>query len=59
MLENEQKGIDYTEPRFIDDDLNNLETLGLLTHQHKEGKAKTYIITRNAAHYIDALDTKG
>jgi hypothetical protein len=58
LLENEQEEINYTEPKFIDDDLKDIVTLGLLTHQHKEGKVKSYFITRNASRYIEALDKK-
>jgi hypothetical protein len=58
LLENEQQHIDYTEPKFLDDDLKALVTLGLLTHQHKEGEVKSYFITRNASRYIEALDKK-
>lgn len=44
----------YTEPRFLDDDLNTLVELGLLRLDHNSKGQPLYVITRQAVKFVEA-----
>jgi hypothetical protein len=48
--------IDFTEPRFLGDDLDKLASLGLLKPEYGSGDAIMYHVTRNAVRLIGAID---
>jgi hypothetical protein len=50
--------IGVAEPRFLEDDLNQLVTLGLLTAELTGDNSANYGITRNATRFIAAIDQK-
>jgi hypothetical protein len=50
--------IQITEPRFADDDLNVLTSLGLLNYRMSDGGTEFYGITRDAVRLIEAVDNK-
>jgi hypothetical protein len=52
----EQKQIGVTEPRFIEDDLNQLVAIGLLTVEYNSQGAPIYGITRNAVRFVNTIE---
>jgi hypothetical protein len=54
----EGKQMEYTEPRFLKDDLENLAALGLLTREFNGSNYDTFHITRNASRFIAAITEK-
>lgn len=60
LLENKEgpDNIEYSEPRFIEDDINSLVSTGLITESKRSKGSITYTITRQAVHFIDAIDSK-
>lgn len=48
--------VEYSEPRFIEDDINKLVTSGLITLALGSKGGKIYKITRQAVRFIDAID---
>lgn len=48
--------LDYSEPRFIDDDLNTLVKLGFLRHEISSKGTDRYGFTRSASDYIKLLE---
>jgi hypothetical protein len=44
-----------SEPRFIQDDLNALVSLGLLNLEYASDKRRDFQITRNAVRYVEAI----
>ena len=44
-----------SEPRFIQDDLNALVSLGLLSLEHASDKRRDFQITRSAVRYVEAI----
>lgn len=58
LLECEERpdSIEYSEPRFIEDDINSLVNIGLITLSKTSRDSITYTITRQAIRFIDAID---
>lgn len=50
--------LEYSEPRFIEDDINSLVDMGLITLSESSKNSITYTITRQAVSFIDAIDSK-
>lgn len=50
--------IEYSEPRFIEDDISSLVNTGLITESKRSKGSITYTITRQAVRFIDAIDSK-
>lgn len=50
--------IEYSEPRFIGDDINSLVNSGLITLSRGSKGGYIYKITRQAIRFIDAIDNK-
>lgn len=50
--------IEYSEPRFIEDDISSLVNIGLITVSKTSKDSITYTITRQAVNFIDAIDNK-
>lgn len=44
-----------SDPRFFDDDLSSLVSLGLLHEKYASDKRREFLITRNAAKYVEAI----
>ena len=59
-LQLEQGGnVEFSQARFLGDDLNQLVANGLLSLNHtSDGKNGIYGITRNASRLIEAIDGK-
>ena len=55
-IDGDVKWIDVEEPRFIDDDLNTLCSLGLLSHRLGSKSSSVYGITRAAVAYVEQLE---
>ncbi len=55
QLDNGQE-LDVKEGRFLEDDLDGLVQLGLLTVSHGSHSSRTYRITRNAAAYVNMCE---
>lgn len=51
-------GVEYSEPRFIEDDVDNLVDAGLITKTLGKNGGFIYKITRQAVQFIDAIDNK-
>lgn len=51
-------GVEYSEPRFIEDDMNSLVDAGLITKTLGKNGGFIYKITRQAVQFIDAIDNK-
>lgn len=49
--------IEYSEPRFIEDDIDNLVTLGLITLTLGSKGGHIYKITRQAVRFIESIDS--
>lgn len=60
LLENKDgpDNIEYSEPRFIEDDINSLVSTGLIIESKSSKDSITYTITRQAVSFIDAIDSK-
>lgn len=60
LLESEKgaDSIEYSEARFIEDDVNSLLNIGLITLSKTSKDSITYTITRQAVHFIDAIDSE-
>lgn len=60
LLESEEgaDSIEYSEARFIEDDVNSLLNIGLITLSKTSKDSITYTITRQAVHFIDAIDSE-
>ncbi|EOW9192493.1 hypothetical protein [Vibrio cholerae] len=52
MMDGNSGSVDYDEPRFIDDDLNQLCQLGLLNLNYNSSGDRLFRITRATARYI-------
>jgi uncharacterized protein YaaQ len=50
--------LEYSEPRFVEDDINSLVGMGLITLSESSKNSITYTITRQAVSFIDAIDNK-
>lgn len=50
--------IEYSDPRFIGDDINSLVNSGLITLSRGSKGGYIYKITRQAVRFIDAIDNK-
>ncbi len=50
--------LEYSEPRFIEDDINSLVDMSLITLSESSKNSITYTITRQAVSFIDAVDSK-
>lgn len=50
--------IEYSDPRFIGDDINSLVNTGLITLSRGSKGGYIYKITRQAVRFIDAIDNK-
>lgn len=55
-LENSE--VDYSEPRFIETDIDSLVNAGLITLTRGSKGSAIYKITRQAVSFIDAIDNK-
>ncbi|MEL0620482.1 hypothetical protein [Psychrobacter proteolyticus] len=51
-------GIEYSEPRFIETDIDSLVNAGLITMTKGNNGGGIYRITRQAVSFIDAIDSK-
>ena len=51
-------GVEYSEPRFIEDDVDSLVDAGLITKTLGKNGGFIYKITRQAVQFIDAIDNK-
>ena len=63
LLESEESeegadSIEYSEARFIEDDINSLLNIGLITLSKTSKDSSTYTITRQAVRFIDAIDNE-
>ena len=56
LCHGEQSQISVLEPRFIQDDLNQLVTLQLLTVEYNTQGTPIYHIARNAVRFINSID---
>ena len=50
--------VQYSEARFIEDDITSLVNAGLITLSKSSKGSITYTITRQAIRFIDAIDSK-
>lgn len=51
-------GVEYSEPRFIETDIDSLVNAGLITMTKGNNGGGIYRITRQAVAFIDAIDSK-
>lgn len=51
-------GVEYSEPRFIEDDVDSLVDAGLITKTLGKNEGFIYKITRQAVAFIEAIDNK-
>jgi hypothetical protein len=58
LCNGEQDQLSVTEPQFIQDDLNQLVSLHLLTVEYNADGTGIYGITRNAVRFLDAINGK-
>jgi len=56
LLEGAHGQIEYKEPRFIEDDLNNLVELGLVRLEFGSQGSRRFCVTRNAVDFIHATN---
>lgn len=58
LLEGKGADIKYSEPRFMEDDINSLVKSGLITLTRGSKGSYIYKITRQAVAFIEAIDNK-
>lgn len=59
IIEGGSGQLSYSDPRFIEDDLNTLVELGLFRLDHNGKGARMYLITRNAVRFIEKRRNHG